>query len=125
MHTGRDPGRSKDLHGRHNEDKRIMMNDDIKWLIGVEVSAIVAFIGILFVVFRNLSSKLTSSTAELHKKIDDVKEKYVRRDDLDSHIQRLDLSVNDLRREQKELRDEQRTQHHQVLEAIAVAAGKK
>lgn len=101
------------------------MEPDIKWLIGILVTVVVPFAAALILTFRSLSAKWTTSAAALHKKIDDVKEKYVRRDDLDGHIQRLDQTVNDLRREQKELRDEQRGQHQQVLEAIAVAAGQR
>lgn len=112
------------------------MHDDIQWLIGILATALVAFSGMLFGAFRSLSNRMSSANGMIYKKIEDrdkdildkiavVKEKYVRRDDLDGHIQRLDLTVNELRREQKEQRDEQRAQHLQVLEAIATTAGKK
>ena len=112
------------------------MDADIKWLIGILITVAIAFALMLIAAFRNLSSKWSTSAATLHQKIEDgdksiiekidaVKENYVRRDDLDGHIQRLDQTVNDLRREQKELRDEQRGQHLKVMEAIATAAGQR
>ena len=100
------------------------MHDDIQWLIGILASAFVAFAGMLFVAFRNLSTKWTTSTAALHHKIDDVKEKYVRRDDLNHHIGRIDTIVKEVRDEQKALGEEQRRQHLKVLEAIATAANR-
>lgn len=50
---------------------------DLKWLLGLLVTFALALIA----AFRNLAAKGSAGDAALHKKIEDVKEKYVRRDD--------------------------------------------
>jgi hypothetical protein len=112
------------------------MEADIKWLIGILITVVGSFALMLIGTFRNLSTKWTTSTAALHKKIedgdkdtnakiDDVKERYVRRDDLNDHIGRLDKVIKEVRDEQKSLGDEQRAQHLKVLEAISSVAGQR
>ncbi|MBL4768202.1 MAG: hypothetical protein JKY94_10880 [Rhodobacteraceae bacterium] len=108
------------------------LDPEIRWLIGIVATIVIAMIS----TFRSLSSKISAGNKAIYAKIEeadkdighkieDVKQRYVRRDDLDSHISRLDQTVNDLRREQKELRDEQRDQHQQVMNALASAAGQR
>ncbi|WP_147112066.1 hypothetical protein [Tateyamaria sp. syn59] len=87
------------------------MSEDLKWVIGIAMTITLFFGTALIGAFRNLSNKITARTAALHDRIDDVKEKYVRRDDLDGHIKRLDSRV-------QEIRDEMRENHRQVIDAI-------
>ena len=84
------------------------MDSDLKWVIGIAVSMVLSFGGVMVGAFRNVSAKI----ATLHGRVDDVKEKYVRRDDLDGHIQRLDGNVRDLREEMRE-------NHRQLLEVLS------
>jgi predicted heme/steroid binding protein len=84
------------------------MDGDLKWVIGIAVSMVLAFGTAMVGAFRNVSAKI----ANLHGRVDDVKEKYVRRDDLDGHIQRLDGNVRDLREEMRE-------NHRQLLEVLS------
>lgn len=99
------------------------MESQILWLVGVMVSVGIALITALIGTFRHFGTRLNAvqlktgeelktTRADLDKRIDDVKEKYVRRDDLDSHITRLDGSIRDLR-------DENRENHRQVLELLS------
>lgn len=84
------------------------MDDDLKWIIGVALTVAV-FVGTtLRAMFVNLSAKV----AKTHERIDDVKEKYVRRDDLDGHLTRIDRTVH-------EIREEMRENHRQVLAALS------
>jgi hypothetical protein len=84
------------------------MDGDLKWVIGLAVSMALAFGTIMIGAFRNVSAKI----AELHSRVDDVKERYVRRDDLDGHILRIDQNVRDLR-------DETRANHKEIIQALS------
>lgn len=84
------------------------MDGDLKWVIGLAVSMVLAFGTIMIGAFRNVSAKI----AGLHSRVDDVKEKYVRRDDLDGHILRIDQNVRDLR-------DEMRANHKEIIRALS------
>jgi uncharacterized protein (DUF927 family) len=88
-----------------------MMEADLRWFIGIAVSVSLALVGAIITAFRNLAGRISTGDRELHNRIDEVKEKYVRRDDLDGHIGRLDQNV-------REIREEMRENHRQVLEAI-------
>ncbi|MEP5730348.1 MAG: hypothetical protein ABJL67_13380 [Sulfitobacter sp.] len=87
------------------------MDQDLQWVIGAALTTLLFIVGTLIASFRSLAARISRCTGELHGRIDDVKEKYVRRDDLDSHLRRLDESIVELRRE---VRDGQ----IQVIEAI-------
>lgn len=89
------------------------MDDDLKWLIGVSITVMGLFISTLIGVFRNLSAKISG----LHGRVDEVKEKYVRRDDLDGHIARIDTNL-------RELREETRQNHREILQALASRSDK-
>jgi hypothetical protein len=99
------------------------MEADIKWLIGIAVGFFSTFGGVLIMAFRNLSSKISDGNRDIYarieddgkdvnRRIDDIKMRYVRRDDMDGHIQRLETGI-------KDLRGETRDQHQQVLQAIS------
>lgn len=88
------------------------MEVDLRWFIGLCVSAGIFLATVLIGTFRSLSAKISAGDSALHKRVDDVKEKYVRRDDLDKDIQRLDTNMRDMR-------GEMRDNHQQVLEAIS------
>jgi hypothetical protein len=88
-----------------------MMEADLRWFIGIAVSVALTLVGAIITAFRNLAGRISTGDRELHNRIDDVKEKYVRRDDLDGHIGRLDQNV-------REIREEMRENHRQLLEAI-------
>lgn len=87
------------------------MESDLRWVIGIGVSLTVTLVTALIAAFRNLANRISTGNRDLHKRVDDVKDKYVRRDDLDGHILRIDQNV-------RELRDEMRENHRQLLEAV-------
>lgn len=88
------------------------MDADLKWIIGILVTVALTLGGSIIAAFRNLAGRIATGNRELHNRVDDVKDKYVRRDDLDSHIRRLDESVGEIRQEMRE-------NHRQVLDAIS------
>lgn len=87
------------------------MDADLKWLIGIAVTLALALTSAIVATFRNLAARISASDRDIHARIDDVKEKYVRRDDMYGHIQRMDKMMGEIR---KELREN----HKQVLEAL-------
>lgn len=97
------------------------MADDIKWLMGLSVTILLAFGGVLFTAFRNLTGKIERGDDALHDRISQVKEDYVRRVDLDSHLGRLDKNVDDLRGEIRQSRAEM----NQRLDALIAATAKR
>lgn len=87
------------------------MSDELKWIIGIGLTVSLTFVTALITAFRNLAGRVSTGDRDLHKRIDDVKDKYVRRDDLDGHIKRLESSVKDLRKEMRE-------NHQQMMAAL-------
>lgn len=87
------------------------MDADLKWVIGIATTLSVAFVAALIAAFRALASRISYHVSDLHGRVDDVKEKYVRRDDLDGHLGRIDRSL-------QETRDEMHENHRQILEEL-------
>jgi len=87
------------------------MGDELKWLAGIGLTITISLVTALIAAFRNLATRVSIGDRDLHKRIDDVKDKYVRRDDLDGHITRLDSNFRDLREEMRE-------NHKQLLAAL-------
>lgn len=94
------------------------MLDEVQWLIGVAVTVSIAWTGALIGAFwkivamiKRVETKSSASVAVLHSRVDDVKERYVRRDDLDGHLSRMDKKMDDIR-------SEMRINHQQVIDAL-------
>ena len=87
------------------------MDDDLRWVIGIGVTVVLGLVGLVIGAFRNLANRITASSEKLHGRIDEVKDRYVRRDDLDQHINRLDRNIG-------EIREEMRANHSQVMDAL-------
>jgi len=73
--------------------------EDIKWLIGTGVSVVVS----LFAYNRHVMGKISRGNKSLHSKIDDVKEKYVRRDDLDTHLKPIRDQLEQVHADHREI----------------------
>ena len=87
------------------------MDADLKWLMGLGNSVAMAIVTTMIAAFRNLAAGISTGQRDIHGRIDQVKDDYVRRDDLDGHIQRIDQNV-------RELRDEMRENHRQLIAAL-------
>lgn len=95
------------------------MADDIRWLIGIG-----ATLGAMIVAaFYRLGGQVKAGDDELHKHIDTVhqrintvREQYVRRDDYDKSQARIEAMV-------KDIRDEQRQYHKDMLGRIGRSRG--
>lgn len=84
------------------------MDSDFEWLVGM----LVTVGGVAVVGFRNLADRISRGNGELHKRVDDVKEKYVRRDDFAIHSNRIETQMG-------ELKDEMKEHNRAVLTAVA------
>jgi hypothetical protein len=77
------------------------MNNEIQWLIGTLI-ALGALIGGIIVRDRQVMNDIQTGDEKLHDRITKVQAEYVRRDDLNGHIQIIENSVNQMREEQRE-----------------------
>lgn len=97
------------------------MSEDLRWAIGLIVTVGVFLVGTIIATFRHLAGRISNGDAELHARINKVREDYVRRADLDGHIQRLDRNVDDLREEIRQ----SRTETNQRLDTLIAAMTKR
>lgn len=65
--------------------------------IAAWVLAVLSFAGLIFAIFQRLTQRIAdietarkAALADIYEKIDDVKERYVRRDDLQEHLARIE-----------------------------------
>tara|TARA_Y100001973_G_scaffold106643_1_gene186059 strand:- start:7970 stop:8257 length:288 start_codon:yes stop_codon:yes gene_type:complete len=77
------------------------MNSGIEWLIGIIIAAI-SLIGGIIVRDRQVMRAINEGDEKLHQRINRVSDTYVRRDDLNGHIQSIENTVNQMREEQRE-----------------------
>ena len=72
-----------------------MQNDDWRWLVGQAIIVLLAFIG----QHVRLAARIDKKTDELHARVNEVRDNYVKTSDLDKNLQRIDGSVSEMRRE--------------------------
>ena len=75
------------------------MDELLRWFFGLVAAVLMAIVGWLVKEMRQLAERMGDGHDKLHERINRVREEYVRRDDLDGHLQRIDGNVNELRRE--------------------------
>lgn len=68
--------------------------------IGLIISGVL-MIGGLIVRDRQIFSEMKKGEAALHERINNVQEKYVRRDDLNGHIESMQHAISEVRNEQR------------------------
>ena len=85
-----------------------------EWAIGVGIS-LAALIGGIMVRDRQVMKTIEQGDQVLHGRINDVKEDYVRRDDLVSHVKPMETMV-------ALLRDEQRATNRRIDKLLAILA---
>lgn len=88
------------------------MGDDVRWLIGISITTL-GTVGVMIIgAMSRMTTRMDAGDEKLHGRINSVRESYVRRDDNERHLQRLETTL-------KEVRDEQRQMHQAVLSAIS------
>ena len=77
------------------------METSIEWLIGTFLAFIVAIGGVIMR-DRQVMKAITDGDDKLNRRIDEAQSTFVRRDDLNGHIQSIENTVNSMREEQQE-----------------------
>lgn len=80
-----------------------MSETDIWVILGVAIATIGA-IGGLIVRDRNLHEHIDDGDDRLHARIDDLKDNYVRRDDLAAHVTRIERTVDEVKTDVRDMR---------------------
>lgn len=91
------------------------MGEDIKWLIGISASMVVSLIIALIASFRSLASSIKTGDDALHERINSTRDDYVRRVDLDGHVNQLRDGMKELKEEMRESAREMNKRLYQVL----------
>lgn len=97
------------------------MSEEVKWLIGVEITIALAVFGVVIAAFYRLSDSIRKGDDDLHARINDVREEYVRRSDLDGHMLRIDTAMRDLKSDMKEQHRDTQSRLDAVLGALKCA----
>ena len=77
------------------------MGNELQWFIGALIG-VIGLIGGLIARDRQVHKTIAEGDEKLSNRITRVQEQYVRRDDLNGHIQTIENSVNQMREEQRE-----------------------
>ena len=88
------------------------MEPEIWKLIGVLVTILIFGCGTLIAAFRSVYKTMEAGDDALHERVNRVRDEYVRRVDLDTHMARIEATL-------KEMRDEQRTLAREMLTMLS------
>lgn len=77
------------------------MGEDLKWLIGMLLAFSTA-VGGLIARDRQVMKAIKDGDEKLHERINKAQTEYVRREDLNRHIQSIESNVRSMREEQRE-----------------------
>ncbi|MGU3576418.1 hypothetical protein ACLBWZ_12825 [Brucellaceae bacterium C25G] len=100
---------------------RLVMGENFKWLIGIAVTFGIALIG----AFRSLSSSMKAGDDALHERINRTRDDYVRRVDLDGHVNQLREGMKELKDETRDSAKEANKRLDQVLAVLAQDKSKR
>lgn len=98
-----------------------MTDDVLRWLIGIEITVSLTIIGALLAAFYRLSDAIKKGDDALHERVNDIRDEYVRRTDLDGHMTRIDGSMRDMRADMKEQHRDTQQRLDSVLTALKCA----
>lgn len=94
------------------------MVEDTKWLIGILSGGVLTIGGVMIAAFNRLADRITQGDNVLHGRVNDVREEYVRRVDLDSHLTRVDVQFRELKSEMREQHRDTQQRLDKVLSAV-------
>lgn len=63
------------------------------WLVAQVIAIGLTGMGTLMMVHRNLVAKIEASANDLHTRVNETRDKYVRRDDLDGHLNGMQRQI--------------------------------
>ncbi len=79
------------------------MEEFARWLVGIGM-AFAAVVGGIIIRDRQVMGAIKAGDDQLHERVNRTRDEYVRRDDLDQHIRRIEKSVEEMRVEMREHR---------------------
>lgn len=74
-----------------------------EWILGAIITIMAAILGYAFKMIADLRAELRSEDGELSKRLDTVKDTYVRRDDNDGKLVRIEKAVDGMQTDIKGL----------------------
>jgi hypothetical protein len=96
--------------------------DEFKWLIGLAVTVTGIVSGLVATAWRVLSDRQYTGDNALHERINRVREElgrdFVRKSDLDGHLQRIDKSLVEMREEGREAQRETNRRLDAIISAV-------
>jgi hypothetical protein len=78
------------------------MGEELKWLIGIGVTIILAGFATLSTAFYRLANEMRSEDRTLHERVNKVRQDYVRRDDNEKNFAALEKKLDDMAARQEE-----------------------
>lgn len=94
------------------------MEGDLKWLAGILIG-VVGLIGGFITRDRQMAKTIREGDEQLHQRINGVKDEYVRKDDLDQTVQRLETGMKEMRDEIRHNNSETTKRLDKILEGQA------
>jgi len=94
------------------------VNDQLTWIVGTGLS-IIAIIGGIIARDRQLTRMISEGDDKVHERVNRVRDEYVRRSDLDGHIQRLDANIQTLAKDVREQSQETTRRLDALIAAMA------
>lgn len=82
------------------------MSDEIKWLIGLGATIGLGIAGYVIAALRALSNQIKTGDDALHARINRVRDDYVKKEDFNAQIARVDSNIRDFREENREFHKE-------------------
>jgi uncharacterized protein YPO0396 len=100
------------------------MDENVRWVLGFLLSLIALVAGYA----RHISNRIEAGDNALHHRINQTRDEYVKRVDLDAHISRVEARMRDLREELRsdirEVKDEIKGANTR-LDAVLVKLGER
>lgn len=77
------------------------MGDELKWIIGLGVTLWIFAFGAISTSLYRTNRAMKEGDDKLHERINKVRDEYVKRVDLDGHLQRMDKKLDEISADQK------------------------
>lgn len=94
------------------------MGEETKWLLGLLSGGVLTVGGVMIAAFNRLADRITAGDNVLHGRVNDVREEYVRRVDLDNQLTRIDVQFRELKSEMREQHRDTQQRLDKVLSAV-------
>ena len=87
-----------------------------QWLAGIGISLLTVAFGMITKALYRLADEMRAENRTAHSRINEVRKEYVRREDLDKHLQSIEKKLDAMTADQKQMTTA-------VLAALAVREG--